>query len=266
MGSQKRNIMLYEQEIEKVKAAISEFPEGKLKWKKNKGYYQFYRCMENGDRQYLDKGNIKLLEQMSYKTYMETYLEELVARYKGMLYEDKAINRMKYTRESLLQADSAICQYIRSCHNDGNIEIGLSNWQDSSFEQSDYHPEKRIYNVSEGIKVRSKSESMIAAALQKFGIPFHYEEALHFHDLCIYPDFTIRHPKNGTVYYWEHGGLMDDRDYVSNFVRKLERYNNMGILLNKNLIVTTENVNNPLTEYEIRKVIKEYFSDDYILK
>ena len=45
-------------------------------------------------------------------------------------------------------------------------------------------------------------------------IPYRYECALSLGGVTLFPDFTIRHPGTGALYYWEHFGLMDDPAYA----------------------------------------------------
>ncbi|MFQ8777759.1 MAG: hypothetical protein ACLR78_10425 [Roseburia sp.] len=62
--------------------------------------------------------------------------------------------------------------------------------------------------------MRSKSEAMIAMLLHLNAIPYRYECALSLGGVTLFPDFTIRHPVTGVLYYWEHFGLMDDPAYA----------------------------------------------------
>ena len=57
---------------------------------------------------------------------------------------------------------------------------------------------------------------MIAMLLHLNAIPYRYECALSLGGVTLFPDFTIRHPGTGALYYWEHFGLMDDPAYAKN--------------------------------------------------
>lgn len=67
--------------------------------------------------------------------------------------------------------------------------------------------------------MRSKSEAMIVKVLKQNKIPYRYEAKLLFGDIEMYPDFTIRHPKTGQWFYWEHFGLLDKADYVKTCIQ-----------------------------------------------
>ena len=59
--------------------------------------------------------------------------------------------------------------------------------------------------------------------------------------------------------YWEHRGMMDDRDYARRAVFKLRSMMKNGLVLGDNLIITEETSANPLGTNEIEMVINTYF-------
>lgn len=91
-------------------------------------------------------------------------------------------------------------------------------------------------------------------------IPFRYECALILGTTAIYPDFTIRHPKTGETYYWEHFGLMDEPSYCKNSCSKLQLYTTHGIIPSIHLITTYETHDNPLDMKTVERIIAEYFT------
>lgn len=135
----------------------------------------------------------------------------------------------------------------------------LKNWETESFEHNPNFPERLIHKSISGHLVRSKSESLIDTLLYVNQIPFRYECALHLGENTIYPDFTIKHPKTGDTYYWEHFGLMDDAKYVKNATLKLQTYSIYGIIPNIQLITTYETKEHPLNSDFVEKIIHHYF-------
>lgn len=127
-------------------------------------------------------------------------------------------------------------------------------WQNKPYEQSTYKPHEKIHVTSKGLRVRSKSEVIIAELLDAWGIPYRYEMLIHFEGKTYCPDFTIN--INGKIFYWEHCGLMSDPDYRSRNLKKLRAYQKMGIVPWNNLIITydTEDgaINSSIIEAEIR--------------
>lgn len=96
-------------------------------------------------------------------------------------------------------------------------------------------------------------------ALFSHQIPFRYECELILGTHVLYPDFTIRHPKTGNVYYWEHFGLMDNPSYCRNVSLKLQEYSLNGIIPSIQLITTYETNKHPLNPEIIEKIINHYF-------
>lgn len=135
----------------------------------------------------------------------------------------------------------------------------MAEWTTSPYETAQMHPENLIHKTFSGHVVRSKSEVLIDTALFMNHLPFRYECALNLSYTTIYPDFTIRHPKTGDTYYWEHFGLIDDPKYSKNAFSKIQLYISEGILPGIQLITTYETTEKPLTSNTIDKVIKLYF-------
>lgn len=89
--------------------------------------------------------------------------------------------------------------------------------------------------TSFGLRVRSKSEAIIANMLAEREIPFVYEAEL----INLHPDFTILLP-NGEKIIWEHLGLLSDESYVSSLTDKIMLYHNAGYNINSNFFITTD--------------------------
>jgi hypothetical protein len=83
---------------------------------------------------------------------------------------------------------------------------------------------KLVYLTDNGELVRSKSEWIIAAKLKGAGIKYQYEQPLILDGVERYPDFTIRDEDAGTVWYWEHNGMLDDDEYRARWKRKEAAY------------------------------------------
>lgn len=90
-------------------------------------------------------------------------------------------------------------------------------------------------------------------------IPFRYECSLVLGEVTLYPDFTIRHPHNGTTFYWEHFGLIDNASYSANAFSKLQLYATHKIYPSIQLITTYETKEHPLTTDTVEKIISDFF-------
>ena len=135
----------------------------------------------------------------------------------------------------------------------------LQNWANSPYEKNEEHPEHLIFETGFGVCVRSQSEAMIAMMLRENKIPFRYECALELSGEKIFPDFTIRHPRTGEYYYWEHLGLSGDKTYQKKTLWKLKLYIENNFRLSGNLIFTSEMEGHPLRPMDVEKTIEHHF-------
>ena len=135
----------------------------------------------------------------------------------------------------------------------------LYEWMNSAYETNLNYPEHLVHKSTSGHLLRSKTEAIIDMFLYQNQIPFRYECALHLGETTLFPDFTIRHPKSGDLYYWEHFGLMDNPSYVQNTYSKLQLYTTYGIIPTIQLITTYETKDHPIDVDTISKIISHYF-------
>lgn len=105
---------------------------------------------------------------------------------------------------------------------------------------------KRILEPEPGIQVKSMIEYIIYSAIKKEHIKgrlnFFYENPLDLKIdgkiIRIKPDFTI--DANGKRYYWEHLGLLDQRDYFKDWQQRRGAYEANGF---GDVLITTDNLN-----------------------
>ena len=98
------------------------------------------------------------------------------------------------------------------------------------------------------------------------GAAFRYEYPLKLRRpsgdiVTFYPDFLCLNVINRSEFYWEHFGRMDDTDYSNNAAGKLRLYTENGIIAGRNLIITMETQNEPLTTRLVEKIIKELLTN-----
>ncbi len=180
--------------------------------------------------------NLKLMEKLinSYMEITEEHIiESLPKQYKGV---DKDYFLETYSR---IKED----------------KIEKEKWESRPYEKSGYRVNEKKHCTSRGLKVRSKSEILIAEKLYEYGIEFHYEEILHIGEKTFVPDFTIRR-SDGTLSYWEHCGMTANQEYMRHHRKKLNEYESIGIVPWKNLIVTYDdedgNIDIAIIESEIK--------------
>ncbi len=138
-------------------------------------------------------------------------------------------------------------------------EEELKKWQEMDYKRSEYKPEKLIYpTVIPSLQVRSKSEADIISRLVHFNVPFHYEEEIQTPNGKRVPDFKCKAISTHKIWYWEHFGGMNSFKYAEKNIDKLKDLYSAGIVQWKNLIITTETVDNPLDINWVDEIIKYY--------
>lgn len=120
-------------------------------------------------------------------------------------------------------------------------------WLSEPYEPRGIPFDKTEYYTDRNERVRSKSEILIANALNKFNVPYKYECPIYTRELgVIHPDFTALNVKRRKQIYWEHLGKMDDEEYARDNTYRINVYEKNGIFAGENLIVTWETSTMPL--------------------
>ena len=221
--------------IESVSKELASKPEGRLMISSRHGKCDFIHVTnDNGARRRRGINRKQLLvKDLCRKQYLEEELvlleanrkalEEFLASYSEIEPEKIIMNLPERFRQ---MPDE---NYFRERTNSSWTEE-IREWIEAPFEQSTYKPEEKDQTTASGLKVRSKSEVIIAEKLDQHGIPYRYEQQLYIEERTFAPDFTIL-TRNG-IKYWEHFGKNNDPSYV--------RRNNwkLSIVPWKNLIMT----------------------------
>lgn len=198
-----------------------------------------------------------MAEQLAIKKYYSLVLKDLENEKVAMGFYLNHRHENDYELEELLNDSVGYGDLLSPFFKPTSLK--LQEWLEEPYEQNLNYPENLIHKTGSGHVVRSKSEALIDTCLYKSKIPFRYECALRLGESTVFPDFTIRHPKTGEVYYWEHFGRADDLGYVRNTCNKLQLYMYNGIVPGIQLITTYETKEKPLSSEEIEKIISHYF-------
>ena len=246
-------------ELEKCEKIISASLYGHLKCNKNAERRSYYIvCSECGRRKakYIRTGDMEIAEGLAMRDHCirkrrilkENYrlLEDLINGYDP--FPDITAASQANPDHLLLIKDKL--HYRNTAAND---------WQLSGYEKNRSHPEGLIYRTMSGVKVRSKSEAIIADQLLGRDIPFRYESQMTINGQDYYPDFTIYNKDTAETYVWEHFGLMSNESYRLNAFKKLSTYACGGFELDKNLIATFEWSGAPLDTSFVALLIDHYF-------
>lgn len=241
-------------QIDSIQSQIDALPKGKIICAKNGTHYKWYHS-DGKNHTYIPKKDRSFAEKLAFKKYLSNCLHDLQQEKRAV---DAYLRHHKPGKaEQLLSPNSAYHELLSSYFHPLSEE--LFTWAHDTYEHNPKFPEQLNLKTSSGIYVRSKSEALIDMLLHINHIPFRYECALVLGSATIYPDFTIRHPKTGETYYWEHFGLMDSPPYCRSVSDKLILYFTHGIIPTINLITTYETKENPLSTEAVKKIVQDYF-------
>ncbi len=232
---------------------IEDVPDGSLRithTRKKASYYLY--SSENKKYTYISRCEKKLLKaiaQMEYDKKVMTrasYEYKLITKLRDYYIEDdvdRIYEKMNCDRQCLVEP---ICvpedQFV-------------SKWQDQSYIRKALDENIPEYYTSKGEQVRSKSEILIADALDRKGIPYRYEYPIRMGDRYLHPDFMVLNIRKRKEILWEHMGMMGDENYTESAVERINLYTNYGFFPGDNIIFTYETRQNPLSTRIIDKMI-----------
>lgn len=250
-----KELIFINQKINDIQKQLSMLPQGKINVKQNQKRFKWYVSHEN-TMKYLPKSERNLAEDLARRKYLSYRLEELIKEKEAIINYLKQFSGFSYKSEKLLNNPLYIPLLKVSFKTKSEI---INEWSTASYTRKNNYSENLKHKTLSKNLVRSKSEAMIDSALFQNEIPYRYECLLQLDDDSFYPDFTILHPKTEEIYYWEHFGMMENPEYATNTFSKLLIYSSNNIIPTINLITTYETKDNPLSMYQIEKIICEYF-------
>lgn len=244
----------------RINASLSKVPDGKIHIVNSGGRVQYYlrKSPQEKSGMYLSKSDKQQIRLYLQKSYDEKVLKIL----------EKEIKILEQFVRLFSGLDEALQKVYESYPDKSKQFLQPIDMSDLLYEQiwlntpytgktlPEYSPG---FITDNGEHVRSKSELNIANALLKEKIPYKYECPLKVDRFTIiYPDFTILNPRTRKVFYWEHRGMMDDRDYAKHTVKRIKEYQAAGFYLGDSLLLTEETAAIPLGTAEITQIIHHY--------
>lgn len=240
--------------------ALKKAPEGHLRVCQSGNRIQYYERTNPKDFNgvYLNDDNIKRAYELAQKDYDKKIIrvaeQELKAIQKYIsTYPNKSVEQIY---ESSHKARQKLIIPIRETD-----EQFVERWQEVKYQGKEFYKDTPEFFTSKGERVRSKSEVIIADALNREGIPYRYEYPVYIKGIGkIYPDFMILNVSKRKEILWEHFGRMDDSEYVEKkFIFKMNHYENNGYFFGDNLICTFETRERPLNQKMVKSLIRRYF-------
>lgn len=246
--------------IQKEKAQKN-LPQGHLRIDQSHGgkKIQYYHRIDPKDfkGKFIPRSKMDLARRLAQKDYDKKVIQELQSQIK--LLEkyirateekiSKLYTKLSQTRQTLITPVTLTDQQY--------AEI----WESEEYKGLDFREDAPEYYTTQGERVRSKSEIIIADTLSRYNIPYRYEHPLYLKSgRTIHPDFLCLNLRTRQEFYWEHFGMLDDPDYTENAVIKVKAYNENGIFPGINLIITMETQDRQISTPQIEALIKAYLT------
>ena len=224
-----------ERRIKKISKRLENVPEGSLRVSKAHGKKQFYyKTDQHQQWKYIQRKDRHLAEQLAQKDY------DPDSAYK--VYDNLSEQRKELVTPEYLSDEELINQFLSQPY----TRLGFN----------DDDPE---FYTANGERVRSKSEILIADALQRHDVPYLCEYPVYNNGVIFAaPDFKCLNKRLRKVYYWEHLGMLGDQDYADRNVKKMDKYILADDFDENRLILTFETDSHPLNTKVIEAKIRKY--------
>lgn len=243
-------------------------PEGIIVAIKNHNTYQYYRKTNetNAHGCYIKKKDRNLVKEISQKEYIKKCLPRIRQQIKNIEDFLKIYNLEKIEKvyEDMSEAKRIyVNPYIVP------MELYAKQWEDNKIKEKDslskFVSDKYALTEENGVwtekgeLVRSKSEKILADKFYRMGIPYVYECPLMIQGYgYICPDFVVLNKFTRKEYYWEHFGLMSDKDYCEKSVKKMNQYIKNEIYPGDKLISTYETEKSVIDFKVVDEMIEKY--------
>ena len=234
------------------------YPEGTLRVVDKKSYFQYYWRREAADTNgsYVPKGHMAIASALAQKDYEQKVLAKEREEYKLLAKYEEYIS------------ENALEDVYAGLHRGRKMIVTplvpeqdkiVAEWLAESYEPMPFTENTEFYTGNE-IRVRSKSELIIANLLEQYGVPYKYEKPIYLRGLGqVRPDFTCLNVRLGEEYVWEHFGMMDNPEYCVSAKSKISMYIDNGYYPMHNIIFTYETRDIPLNARQVNDLIEMMF-------
>ncbi len=233
------------QEVEKRQRAYKSLEPGSLRVTKSNGCSQFLLKQPGKDKEIyiptFEKNKIHMLAQRDYDRKAHRTLLSMNNRLNKFIagYDTDALDNIY---ESMCDARKELVIPVAPTE-----AMFIEQWLEEHKGNVNTYGEATEFKTRRGEYVRSKSEKIIADYLLENGIPYQYEPRYEVvGSRSVFPDFVILNVRKRKTIYWEHLGRVGDIGYATRNFNKLMDYEEQGLILGDNLIITLETLERQL--------------------
>lgn len=237
------------------KNSLKKAPEGILRVSVSNNRKQYYWVTERNGKngKYIPQQKMDFAKQLAQKEYDAEVVEAINAELNLI---EQYQHQTKFKKHFASKIDAKKFPLVKEVILEDNEYA--SQWLAIPYQKKEFREEQKTFLTSSGLKVRSKSEVIIAELLEKNRIPFRYEQKLRLGTFSVHPDFVCLNVGFRKEFVWEHLGMMDDVEYAKSAVEKIHCYQKNGYFPGKNLIVTMETKKIPLNARSVQEIINQY--------
>ena len=259
----KTELSRLEKIIQGVQKRLQAAPEGCLRSKRHGSGYQYYHRMDTKDPNgvYIPVSEKERARLLAQKKYDQEVLRAATGQYKTI-------------SDFLEKYDPDILKEIYGNTHESRkrllcpVELPdreyKTTWQAFEYPRKGFAEGTAEHYTNRNERVRSKSEVLIANALDKAGLAYRYECPLVLGNQQIHPDFTILRISDRKEIYWEHMGLIDDSEYRNNALARIDLYEKNGIFPGHGLIITAETIKYPLNTVAVKRIVQHYILESML--
>lgn len=218
-------------------------------------YYQDKSNTGKLTRHYISKRNINEIKDAIQNEYNHKVMRNLKAEINALQGLIKLRGKTEHTYDAMPSAKTKLITPLTL-----STDQYTKNWLSVEYQHKGFEDCASQYFTQKGLRVRSKSEIIIASILDRLQIPYRYEYPIKLNRYTVYPDFYCLNVRTRKEYIWEHFGMMGDHDYSLKTTDKMQEYAQNGYFPGKNMIVTFESSSKPLTPTLIESQAKAFLA------
>lgn len=252
--------IFYERRLKESRAELVMLPKGGITVSRlRKGYSRRISYTDPITKKYhrrkAKRKEVKLVSDLAYRRYLNKLIKEDGIELKAIKdYKKKHIPEPHGIIKTNCPEEYHRLISDRTVPSDNNLKR-YQDMLDNKYIRSTRNLQKLIISTMSGIKVRSKSECIIADLLTREGLAFVYEPILIIDGQEYTPDFIIIDTMTGRAFMWEHLGLLDKQDYLEKSLMKIADFNKDGWHIGVNLILTGETRGNPFNAQKAKAAL-----------
>ncbi len=245
LNAQLLEVRSLRKEAEKRVNKYKNMEPGTLRVTKSHGRPQYYFRSDKADKgKYISIDELDKIKIYAQKEYDEKILRQLT------ILEKRLETFLKgYIVEKINSSYCDMCDTRKSLIEPliPSRESMIRKWLEENKGEMNECDKEHSFKTMRGEFVRSKSEKILADYFWNSNIPYQYEPCFEMSNYRnVNPDFIILNVRKNKNIYWEHLGLVSEEWYASKNFLKIMDYEDSGLIIGDNLIITLETPERPL--------------------